>query len=142
MTSILEEILLSPTERLALVRSLNSEALHELARLYNVNDGFLPYLQIISNPNCDAGTAAYIYWQFHELVADSDLRLASQGKDADWNAEPILATVEERYPSRFNSNSIAADLRFIDPDADYLADLIAGCRNLKLVKTLLDSCIV
>lgn len=108
---------------------VRSDELDRFSRRYNANDGFEPLLRVVRHPRCDAGTALFIYWQFHELLADPSARAATAGEAARWNAHGLLAEIERRYPQDFRHRHIGHD-----PAADctriFGAAYVAGIRAL------------
>lgn len=88
--------------------------LDRFSRRYNVNDGFEPLLGVVRHPECDAGTAFFVYWQFHELLDDPEARAATDGAPARWNAHARLADIEERYPQGFRHRNVADDRTALD----------------------------
>lgn len=106
-----------------------SDELDRFSRRYNVNDGLEPLLRVVRHSRCDAGTALFIYWQFHELLDDPSARAATDGEPARWNAHGLLAEIEQRYPQGFRHRSIG-----YDPMADYTGIFgtayVAGIRAL------------
>lgn len=92
-----------------IARFATAEALDRFSRRYNVNDGFEPLLCVVHHPECDAGTALFIYWQFHELLDDPLARAATDGESVRWNAHALLTEIERRYPDGFRQRSIVCD---------------------------------
>ncbi len=92
-----------------IARFTTAEELDDFSRRYNVNTGFGPLRSVLRHPECDAGTALFIYWQFHELLDDPQARAATQTEPARWNAHALLAEIEQRYPHDFRHRRIACD---------------------------------
>lgn len=86
-----------------------AEDLDRFSRRYNVNDGFEPLLSVVHHPECDAGTAIFIYWQFHELLDDPETRAATNSEPARWNAHALLADIARRDPQGFRHRNVAYD---------------------------------
>lgn len=93
----------------AIARFTTAGELDHFSHRYNANDGFGPLRCVLSHPECDAGTALFIYWQFHELLDDPQARSATQTEPARWNAHALLAEIEQRYPHGFRHRRIACD---------------------------------
>jgi len=97
-------------EASTLIAHVTSAAeLDHFSRRYNPNDGLAPLHAVLRHPECDAGTALFIYWQFHELLDDPEARAGTQTEDARWNAHALLAEIEQRYPQGFRHRRIACD---------------------------------
>jgi len=86
-----------------------SDQLDRFSRSYNANDGFEPLCCVVGHPECGAGTALFIYWQFHELPGDPQARATLDGEPARWNANALLCAIERRYPDGFRLQGIACD---------------------------------
>lgn len=93
----------------AIARFTSPEELHRFSRRYNVNDGLEPLCCVVGHPECDAGTALFIYWQFHELLDQPAIRAATDNEHARWNAHALLSDIEQRYPRGFRHQGIAYD---------------------------------
>lgn len=111
MPPTVEQVLALDVDALpgAIAALTSSAELHQFCLRFNVNDGFDPLYAVIAHPQCDAGTALYIYWQFHELLADEQARADMTGQDARWNPAPLLASIERRYPHAFAHQAIPCD---------------------------------
>ncbi|GAB2491087.1 hypothetical protein GCM10027082_47730 [Comamonas humi] len=92
-----------------IARFPTASELDHFSRRYNVNDGFEPLLGVLRHPECDAGTALFIYWQFHELLDDPQARADTSSEPARWNAHALLTEIEQRYPHGFRHRRIACD---------------------------------
>jgi len=92
-----------------IARFATAGELDRFGRCYNANDGFEPLRCVICHPECDAGTALFIYWQFHELLDDPTIRAAMEFEPVRWNAHALLAQIERRYPGGFRHHGIARD---------------------------------
>ena len=83
--------------------------LDHFSRRYNANDGFEPLRSVLRHPECDAGTALFIYWQFHEMLDDPESRAATRTEPTSWNADALLTEIEQRYPHGFRHRGITCD---------------------------------
>ena len=101
------------------------EQLHQFALNNNPNDGVLSMLAVVRHPNCDAGTATYVYWQFSTLLFEPESRELQQRKAAEWNASAVLDTIEQRF---LKGSFTAAEI-YCDPQADWQLNVIQR-RNL------------
>ncbi|WP_366820517.1 DUF4274 domain-containing protein [Ottowia sp.] len=61
-----------------MARFVTAGELDHFSHRYNADDGFGPLRAVLRHPECDAGTALLIYWQFHELLDDPRARAATQ----------------------------------------------------------------
>lgn len=114
----------------------SADQLHDFSRRYNVNDGLDPLQAVIAHPHCDAGTALYIYWQFHELLADAQARSDSARESPRWNAAALLGTIEQRYPHGFAQRGIAYDPAQLGLDSGELAQIHAAHAGSPLLQPL------
>lgn len=94
-----------------------ADPLHHFSLRYNVNDGFTPLHAVIAHPHCDAGTALYLYWQFHELLADAQARADTAQEVHRWNADALLTAIEQRYSHGFGERAIVYDPAALGLDA-------------------------
>lgn len=92
-----------------IARFATAGELDHFSHRYNSNDGLGPLRSVLRHPECDAGTALFIYWQFHELLDDPQARAATQAEPARWNVHALLAEIEQRYPHSFRHRRIACD---------------------------------
>lgn len=102
-----------------------AEQLDQLMRTYDVNDGFLPVLAVVSHPRCDEGTALFAYFSFVEVLGeppDAD----EPEPDPRWDHRPVLALLDARFARRdFASASIAYDpVKDLGLDEESRASLI------------------
>lgn len=102
--------------------------LDRFSRRYNANDGIEPLRGVVCHAECDAGTALFIYWQFHELLDDPAARAATADEPLRWNAHALLTEIERRYPDGFCHHDIACD-----PIADCLQ--ACGCAYVEGIRT-------
>lgn len=100
-----------------------ADQLHRFSLRYNVNDGLTPLHAVIAHPHCDAGTALYLYWQFHELLADAQARADTAQEAQRWNADALLTAIEQRYPHGFGAHAIAYDPAALGLDAEELVQI-------------------
>lgn len=91
----------------AVTQLTSSFELDQFCRRYNANDGFEPLHAAVCHPECDAGTALFVYWQFHELLDDTQERTATRAEPARWNADALLAQIEQRFPHAYRHQRIA-----------------------------------
>ncbi|MCQ4166258.1 DUF4274 domain-containing protein [Tahibacter sp. P2K] len=113
-----------------------AEQLHRFSLRYNVNDGFEPLHAVVAHPHCDAGTALYLYWQFHELLADAQARADTALEPPRWNADAVLTAIEQRYPHGFRHHAVAYDPAALALDATGLAQIRAPHPGLPLLHPL------
>lgn len=108
---LVEEDLISEPGRAntLIAQFATARELDQFSRRYNANDSFEPLRCVLRHPECDAGTALFIYWQFHELLDDPEARAATQAEPECWNADALLTEIERRYPHGFRHRSIACD---------------------------------
>ena len=108
---LVEEALTSEPGKAAglIARFATAVELDHFSRRYNANDGFEPLHCVLRHPECDAGTALFIYWQFHELLDDPEARDATRTEPACWNADALLTEIEQRYPHDFRHRGITCD---------------------------------
>lgn len=99
---------------LHIARLASATELDRYSRRYNPNDGLGSLHCVLRHPECDAGTALFLYWRFHELLHDPPARACTRDEPARWNADALLTEIEERYPHGFRHRSIA-----YDPVAEY-----------------------
>lgn len=92
-----------------IARFANAAELDHYSRRYNANDGLGPLHCVLRHPECDAGTALFIYWRFHELLHDPQARACTRDESARWNADALLTEIERRYPHDFRHRGITCD---------------------------------
>ena len=92
-----------------IARFASAGELDHFSRRYNPNYGLGPLHSVLHHPECDAGTALFIYWQFHEMLDDPRARATTQTEPERWNAHALLAEIEQRYPHGFRHRRIACD---------------------------------
>jgi hypothetical protein len=105
--------------------------LHLFAGQWNYGDFPEPLFSIIRNPECDKGTALYIYWlsdpvSFFELYLNED-EAASQG---EWTLGyyRLLSEIQERIMSGFYSNERIS----IEPEKVAVGELTSGNLRTKI----------
>lgn len=95
-----------------LVDALQTPAeLHVFATNYNVNDGLRPIWRVIRHPQCDLGTAVFLYWHFADIVEER-AEDRQQVSDDHRDVAGLIREIEDRVAGdRFDSKTIAFDPR-------------------------------
>ena len=90
------------------IKELSRDALHELVSHHNWDEGYGPLRAALQSPNCDRGTALWIYWH----AAPESLRTYANAAEAKGDAERfnLVMWIHELYLNgTFGEATIAYD---------------------------------